>query len=376
APLASASIVIAAASCARRVTSRTVPAAAMLGSASPRKPSVVTPSSWSRVDSLLVPCRAKARSASSPSMPSPSSRTVMRSMPPPRRLTSTWRAPASSAFSTSSFTTDAGRSITSPAAICPCTTGGGMATFPTRHVSGSEDEARILPRHPGVDLGPARLESRASHQAEGEFFGLLDGRLPKRSDAGEPAGCHGRHLEEVDQLPDRERIHRREREGRARAGAPRERQLGGMLRAVQERPQRVAAETANLLDVLVRGGDVERLAVVLDAQEDHHLVARPLQVELEVRVLVRASAPPPGGLPALDPASLAVAGLAETLPPELAEPVADRGQPLGVAHEDDDALAVGARQRPQRARQRERRIGERRFGGSPRLFHHWGPGGR
>src|SRR5438552_9810029 len=64
-------------------------------------------------------------------MPSPSSRTEIRSSPPAPRQTSTWRAPASSAFSTSSFTTEAGRSITSPAAICPCTAGGRTAILPT-----------------------------------------------------------------------------------------------------------------------------------------------------------------------------------------------------------------------------------------------------
>ena len=40
-------------------------------------------------------------------------------MPPPRSSTVMWVAPASMAFSTSSFTTEAGRSTTSPAAIFP-----------------------------------------------------------------------------------------------------------------------------------------------------------------------------------------------------------------------------------------------------------------
>ena len=50
-------------------------------------------------------------------MPHPSSVTAMRSMPPASSATDMRVAPASSAFSTSSFTAAAGRSITSPAAM-------------------------------------------------------------------------------------------------------------------------------------------------------------------------------------------------------------------------------------------------------------------
>ena len=50
-------------------------------------------------------------------MPCPSSEMVMRPSPPFSRATRTVRAPASIEFSTSSFTTEAGRSTTSPAAI-------------------------------------------------------------------------------------------------------------------------------------------------------------------------------------------------------------------------------------------------------------------
>ena len=70
---------------------------------------------------LLVAWREKHNTASAASMPAPSSMTVMRSRPPPWTSTSTRDAPASTAFSTSSFTTDAGRSTTSPAAIWSAT---------------------------------------------------------------------------------------------------------------------------------------------------------------------------------------------------------------------------------------------------------------
>ena len=91
-------------------------AAPIEGSASPRKPSVLISTRLSSV-SLEVACRWTANANSAADMPMPSSVTSMREMPPSRRATAIRVAPASSAFSTSSFTAAAGRSITSPAAM-------------------------------------------------------------------------------------------------------------------------------------------------------------------------------------------------------------------------------------------------------------------
>ena len=66
---------------------------------------------------LLVEWRRKARDTSSGGMPQPLSVTRMKEMPPSRISTVTAVALASMAFSRSSFTTEAGLSITSPAAI-------------------------------------------------------------------------------------------------------------------------------------------------------------------------------------------------------------------------------------------------------------------
>ena len=89
----------------------------MAGSASPRKPKLRMSTRSELERSLLVAWRSSASSACSGVMPQPSSITRIARLPPSR--TSTWmrRAPASTAFSTSSFTTEAGRSTTSPAAI-------------------------------------------------------------------------------------------------------------------------------------------------------------------------------------------------------------------------------------------------------------------
>ena len=86
------------------------------GSASPRKPSVAILNRSSSA-SLEVACRSTASARSSALMPEPLSVTRISDSPPAAVTTSMSVAPASSAFSTNSFTTLAGRSITSPAAM-------------------------------------------------------------------------------------------------------------------------------------------------------------------------------------------------------------------------------------------------------------------
>jgi hypothetical protein len=104
-------------SSARRVVSSNRLTDAMEGSASPRNPSVLMCVRSSNERILLVACRWMASAASAGPIPCPSSFTTMLSTPPSRMVTVTDVAPASSAFSSSSFTTLAGRSTTSPAAI-------------------------------------------------------------------------------------------------------------------------------------------------------------------------------------------------------------------------------------------------------------------
>ncbi|MCY1213704.1 hypothetical protein D9M72_254960 [compost metagenome] len=90
---------------------------AMDARASPRNPIEATDSSSSSERILLVAWRARASGSSSGGMPPPSSVTAMRRMPPPSSRTSMARPPASIAFSRISLSTEAGRSMTSPAAI-------------------------------------------------------------------------------------------------------------------------------------------------------------------------------------------------------------------------------------------------------------------
>ena len=97
-----------------KVTSAT---AAIEASASPLNPKVVMSSRSSAVAIFDVACLSKQSTASSGVMPLPLSITWMRVRPESLMITVIWSAPASTAFSTSSFTTDAGLCTTSPAAI-------------------------------------------------------------------------------------------------------------------------------------------------------------------------------------------------------------------------------------------------------------------
>src|SRR5437667_235240 len=114
------------ASVSSRVSSSSRETAAMVGNASPRNPSVAIESRSSADLSLLVAWRSNASSASSCDIPWPSSITRIMRLPPTSASTRMVFAPASMAFSSSSFTTEAGRSTTSPAAILFATASGNM----------------------------------------------------------------------------------------------------------------------------------------------------------------------------------------------------------------------------------------------------------
>ena len=89
----------------------------MLDRASPRNPNVAILARSSSPEILLVACRSKASVASCRDMPLPLSITRISFFPPALISMLIRTLPASMAFSTSSLTTEAGRSTTSPAAI-------------------------------------------------------------------------------------------------------------------------------------------------------------------------------------------------------------------------------------------------------------------
>ena len=91
--------------------------AAILGRASPRKPNEAISYRSSKSSILLVANRSKAKGTSSRGMPCPLSSIRTPAQPPFSNDIRTAVAPASREFSSSSLTMEAGRSMTSPAAI-------------------------------------------------------------------------------------------------------------------------------------------------------------------------------------------------------------------------------------------------------------------
>ena len=90
---------------------------AILDKASPRNPRVFIRASSACVLSLLVACCASASGKSSGCMPQPLSCRLISNRPPFLISSLISEAPASRLFSSNSLTTEAGRSMTSPAAI-------------------------------------------------------------------------------------------------------------------------------------------------------------------------------------------------------------------------------------------------------------------
>lgn len=135
------------------------------GSASPRKPSERM-AKRSPSGSFEVAWRSTASARSSGLMPAPSSTTRMSSRPPAAMVTAMARAPASIAFSTSSFTAAAGRSITSPAAMRSTRTGSRRRTVMLARRGARLRPARPGGRRPGPAVCPRRTGAarRAGHR--------------------------------------------------------------------------------------------------------------------------------------------------------------------------------------------------------------------
>ena len=115
--LFSTSIKVPSSSSALRVFSSTCATAAILASASPRKPMVLIRKRSSIWRILLVAWRSNAIRASVSLIPFPLSITCIRFLPASVTINFISVASASIAFSSNSFTALAGRWITSPAAI-------------------------------------------------------------------------------------------------------------------------------------------------------------------------------------------------------------------------------------------------------------------
>ena len=148
--------------------------------------------------SFDVQCRSTARSSSAAVMPAPSSLTAISVLPPSRSTISILRAPASIAFSTSSLTAAAGRSMTSPAAMRLTTTGGSWRIFIGLFyaIAGSyRDEHR---RASGAETDGAGADGAAQPDpARHRLYGRLDrdvrrGQRDRQMGAGDLPDRRGR----------------------------------------------------------------------------------------------------------------------------------------------------------------------------------------
>ncbi len=108
----------------RMVRRSTWAIAAIEARASPRNPIVWRENRSDASDIFDVEWRSKARRASVADIPQPLSTTCIKVRPASFNIICILVAPASTAFSTSSFTTEAGRCMTSPAAIWLATESG------------------------------------------------------------------------------------------------------------------------------------------------------------------------------------------------------------------------------------------------------------
>src|SRR5262249_22844574 len=134
-----------------------------------------------------------------------SSTTAIRPIPASSSSTRTCRAPASSAFSMSSLTTDAGRSTTSPAAILSATSGGNICTRPGSGAPcsmGSHNIVVQLARQQRLHLGALLDETLAPGLGIRQALALFDPGLGERVDAVQRGGEHHSALDQIEELPE------------------------------------------------------------------------------------------------------------------------------------------------------------------------------
>src|SRR5262249_2537610 len=323
--------------------------APMEGSASPRKPKVVI-LKRSSSPSLEVACRSTASVRSAAPMPSPSSLTRMRESPPATVTTSIARAPASSAFSTSSLTTLAGRSITSPAAMRLIVSGLSWRTgnwcLPgqshkettirpawCKRISRSEPStsAEPVPRRAWSGKDAPRQLAESSHALARDHLGQLHGRLIEGIDAHQP-GSENRFQQEMHhQRPNALLVKASEVEDTHRTAGT----LEGFGHGCCLRSHEVTCRPAGQVAKACRASKGRRYARSepsgWDAHHAHKVFARSVHEELQQAVLVDRAQCGDGGS--------ALAALAQALRPQLRKPVSEPAEPVGIGHHDLGAHA-------------------------------------
>ena len=179
----------------------------------------------------------------------------------------------------------------------------------------------------------------SAHEAERCLFAGFDGGLVVGIDAEHEAGVGGGDLPEVEELADVVGVDLWHVECEVGALALDEGVLGGALLGVEERGEALAFEVLEGVDAHACGdGEVAVEGVDLDEAED--LVVWALAVELDLGVLVGGAECFDGCVAGVDDVALGVDAFAEALGPELAEPVCEEVEAVGVGHEHVCVLAL------------------------------------
>src|SRR5579885_58309 len=326
--------------------------APMEGSASPRKPRVET-EFRSSSGNFEVACRSTASCKSCGVMPAPSSVTRINRWPPPESTTSIRRAPASSAFSTSSFTTDAGRSTTSPAAMRLMTA---SESWRTGMWTTCASLAQNSSRKKGLN-GAGRIIPAVHTLFSGEIFlrkhlSFFHGRLIEGIDAEKMGGDDRLQHEMHHQRAERALIQLRDMDRADRAAVLRERVGGGAALGRDEIADFSAAEIR--LARTLRERTVHARTGVRDIRRENgeQLVARPRKPKLQLAVLVdRAES---------RDRRCALAVLAETFRPELYPPAGETLAAIVIGLQHLNVFSLGACGDGKRRAQRKRNFFRRR----------------
>src|SRR6185437_8799431 len=293
----------------RRLVSVSRLTAPIDGSASPRKPSERM-RRRSSSGSFEVQCRSTASASSSALMPSPSSVTAIRLCPPSRSASSMRPAPASIEFSISSFTAEAGRSTTSPAAMRLTRTGGSCRMRMRLLCAAAPRFAKILPR---------------------KHLALLDGGLVEGIDPQQIGGDDGLQHEMHEERAEALLIESLESHHPSRASVAQQARRRGALLGGQQ----IAHAASGEIGESAVGGEIGRQrgarALLLQHQQGKELVRGTAEIELKLAVLIDDAESTHG--------RRALAVLAETLGPELPIPEAEGRQPIDIGHEHADVDA-------------------------------------
>src|SRR6185437_6394027 len=182
-----------------------------------------------------------------------------------------------------------------------------------------------------VPFLPGLLGVRPSEHRVGELLSKLHARLIERIYPIHLAGVDRGDLEEHEQRAQMPGVGPVDVNRHVDPAAPRERASRRPLLDRQQLAELMSAQVAKFLDVAVQLGDLDSYAPLIDGYERDGLVRRAFHEQLHLAVLVRRAKR--GQRRRANPWIAFRAVLAQTLRPQLNEPVSQIAQRIGVRHQ-------------------------------------------